>query len=61
MQRWLSRVLLLVLRGCLKGLQESNAHAVGLLGKYLVRRVAGRSQPRPARHLKLHPHMAYKG
>jgi hypothetical protein len=60
MQRWLPRALL-ILRGGLKRLQESIAYTVGLLGKNLVRRVAGRSQPRPARHVKPHPHMAYKG
>lgn len=60
MQRWLPRALVL-LRGGLQGLQESIAHAVGLLGKNLVRRVPGRSQPRPARHVKPHPHRAYKG
>lgn len=61
MQRWLPGALVLVLQGGFKGLLESIAHAVGLLGKNLVRRVAGRSQPRPARHVKPHPHMAYKG
>lgn len=60
MQRWLPRALL-VLRGGLKGLRESIAQAIALLGKNLVRRVAGRSQPRPTRHVKPHPHMAYKG
>ena len=42
-------------------LRPLRPHAVGLLGKNLVRRVATRSQPRPARHVKPHPHMAYKG
>jgi len=60
MQRWLPRALL-ILRDGLQGLQESIAQAIALLGKNLVRRVAGRSQPRPARHVKPHPHMAYKG
>ena len=60
MQRWLPGALLLVRDG-LQGLQRSIAQAIALLGKNLVRRVAGRSQPRPARHVKPHPHMAYKG
>ncbi len=60
MQRWLPRALL-ILRGGLRGLQKSIDQATALLGKNLVRRVAGRSQPRPARHVKPHPHMAYKG
>ena len=60
MQRWLPGALL-VLRGGLLGLQESIAKAIGLLAKNLVRRVAGRSQPRPTRPVKPHPHMAYKG
>jgi ribosomal protein S2 len=59
MQRWLPGVL--VLMQGLQSLQERIAHAIGLLGKNLVRRVAGRSQPRPVRHVKPHPHMAYKG
>ncbi len=63
MQRWLPRALLILRGGLqgLQGLQESIAHATGLLGKNLVHRVAGRSQPRPARHVKPHPHMACKG
>lgn len=48
MQRWLPHALL-VLRGGLKGLQESIAYAIGLLGKNLVRRVSRPTQPRPAR------------
>ena len=60
MQRWLPRALLF-LRGGLKGLLESIANAIALLGKNLVRRVPGRSHPRPTRHVKPHPHMAYKG
>lgn len=59
MRRWLVRVLL-VLRAGLNGLQELIAHAVCLLGKNLVRRLPGRSQPRPTRHVEPHPHMAYK-
>jgi len=59
MQRWLPGVV--VLMQGLQSLQERIAHAIGLLGKNLVRRVAGRSQPRPVRHVKPHPHMAYKG
>ena len=60
MQRWLPGALLLVRDG-LQGLQKSIAQAIALLGKNLVRRVAGRSQPRPARHVEPHPHIAYKG
>lgn len=60
MQRWLQRPLL-VLRGGLKGLLDSIANAIALLAKNLVCRVPGRSQPRPTRHVKPHPHMAYKG
>ena len=33
----------------------------GLLGANAHRRVKNRSYPRPARHVKPHPHMAYKG
>lgn len=61
MHRWLPRAQLLVLRGGLKSLQESIADVIALPGKNLVRRVPDRSQPRPARLVKPHPHMAYKG
>lgn len=59
MQRWLPRALL-VLRGGLKGLLESIASAIALLAKNLVRRVAGRSQPRPARHVKPHGSSSFR-
>ena len=59
MQRWLPGALV-VTQG-LQGLQAWIANAIALLGKNLVRRVAARSQPRPVRHVKSHPHMAYKG
>ncbi len=48
-------------RGGLRGLQKSIAKVTALPAKNLVRRVAGRSQPRPARHVKPYLHMAYKG
>ena len=56
MQRWLARALL-----AMECLADLIARAIALLGKNLVRRVAGRSQPRPNRHVKPHPYMAYKG
>ncbi|CAN7514326.1 IS4 family transposase [Acidovorax sp. LjRoot66] len=56
MQRWLARALLAI-----QDMQGLIADAIALLGKNLVRRVAGRSQPRPRRHVKPHPNMAYKG
>ncbi len=58
--RWLPSTLL-PWRGGQQGLQESIAKAIGLLCKNSPRRVAGRSQSRLTRHVKPHPHMAYKG
>lgn len=40
---------------------QSVEHAVGLLGRVTQRFVPGRSRPRPAHHVKPHPHCAYKG
>lgn len=56
MQRWLALALLVI-----QDIQGLIADAIALLGKNLVRPVAGRSQPRPRRYLKSHPNMVYKG
>lgn len=56
LQRVLPRVVLGL--GCLLDLLDS---AIEMLATNTHRRVKGRSQPRPRRKFKPHPHMAYKG
>ena len=56
MQRWLARELLVI-----RDIQGLIADAIALLGKNLVRPVAGRFQPRPRHYVKSHPNMVYKG
>jgi hypothetical protein len=56
MQRLLPRLVL-----CIGDVAADIAQAVTLLGQTTQRFVQGRSQPRPARHVKPHPSCAYKG
>jgi hypothetical protein len=56
MQRLLPRMILFI-----GNLQAAIADAIAQLAKTSQRFVAGRSQPRPPRHLKPHPSYAYKG
>lgn len=56
LQRLLPRMVMGL--GCLVALLEK---AFELLGANSHRRVPDRSQPRPKRHVKPHPNMAYKG
>jgi hypothetical protein len=56
LQRLLPRIVLGL--GCIVTLLEK---AFGLLGANSHRRIPERSQPRPKRHVKPHPNMAYKG
>lgn len=56
LQRLLPRMVLGL--GCIFALLDQ---ALDLIGANTHRRVPGRSRPRPARHVKPHPHMAYKG
>lgn len=56
LQRVLPRVVLGL--GCLAELQQQ---AIQMLAANTHRRVKGRTQPRPRRKFKPHPHMAYKG
>lgn len=56
MQRMLPRLLLLPV-----ALAQSITQVIELLKGNLVRRVDGRSRPRPASKTKPHPHLAYKG
>jgi hypothetical protein len=44
--------------GCLASLLDT---AMQLLRANTQRRISGRSKPRPSRHVKPHPHLAYKG
>lgn len=44
--------------GCILSLLDK---AIDLIGGNTHRRTPGRSRPRPARHVKPHPHLAYKG
>lgn len=56
LQRLLPRMVMGL--GCLVALLKK---VFGLLGANSHRRVPDRSQPRPKRHVKPHPNMAYKG
>lgn len=56
LQRVLPRVVLGM--GCLLDLLD---HAIAMLTAHTHRRVKNRSQPRPQRRVKPHPHLAYKG
>lgn len=56
LQRLLPRMVMGL--GCLVALLQK---VFGLLGANSHRRVPDRSQPRPKRHVKPHPNMAYKG
>ena len=60
MQRWLPLALLL-LRGDLQGRRSRFPMPLACWARTGCAAVPGRSQPRPARHVKPHPHMAYKG
>lgn len=56
LQRLLPRMVLGL--GCIVALLDK---ALDLLGGNTHRRIPGRSRPRHARHVKPHPHLAYKG